>query len=193
MFWKVVPSGRSGNRPAARITSKCHDGVQRKVPGSLVHLPYAVVGASMVGFAEPSCPADSRQELAVSLIHLCRPFLGFPWAGGPADRAGPGWVHCMCPPRTCLPVWQGSPLTSPQSSEQPVFPQMGLCVYQHELGPCAHLPPTVPSAPGRHPGDGSGPRGTACISLLLVLINQVAWESSVFPPHSSPTRGLAVF
>lgn len=183
---------RRGNRRAAHITSKCHDsGVQRKRRGSHVHLLCAALAALMVSFAEPSCSAATaivRNWLCPS--HTCVfPCLASPGPGRVVlAELGLGWVHCLCPPRMCLLVWQGSPLTTPQASKQPDFPQMGLCVYQHEVRPVSICLPQSPQHQALTQEVAVDPGGTAGISLQD-LINQVAWKTFLSSPHTPHPLG----
>lgn len=165
MFWKVVPSGEGagGQRrsPANATTVESRESTR----GSHAHLPCAAVAALMVSFAEPSCSAATaiiRTWLCPS--HTCAlPCLA---SLGPGGHACQSWIYdgflkCALsgPGFQCGGGHRLSGLT------QPVFPQM-VCVYPHE----------------------AGPRGTACTSLQD-LINPVAWEASLSPPHTPHPPG----
>lgn len=191
VFWKVVPSGEgTGGQhisPANVMTVESRE----SAGGSHVHLLCAALAALMVSFAEPSCSAATaivRNWLCPS--HTCVfPCLASPGPGRVVlTELGLGWVHCLCPPRMCLLVWQGSPLTTPQASKQPDFPQMGLCVYQHEVRPVSICLPQSPQHQALTQEVAVDPGGTAGISLQD-LINQVAWKTFLSSPHTPHPLG----
>lgn len=189
VFWKVVPSGEGAGgqrRPPASATTV----ESRESAG----VPRAPPVCSLGCFNGQFCRAlllsgyCRHQQLAVSLTHLHPPLPGFPRARGTCCQS---WIFdrfIKC--ALSGPGFQGGRGHRLSGRKQPVSPQMGLCVSTRGWALCplaSHSPLSTRASPRRW----QWAQGH-CTSFQD-LINPVAWEAFLSPPHTPhPPGGLAV-